>query len=58
MMERDAVVATILESVEQELSSHDIDFDATQSVAGSALLALTNDASSIGVASIERLVKS
>ena len=32
--ERDATVATILESVEQELSSHD-DFDATQSVAGS-----------------------
>ena len=38
--ERDAVVATIVDSIEEQFNQHGIDFDASKSVSGSALLAL------------------
>ena len=56
--ERDAVVATILDKVEEELNQHGIDFDGAKSVSGSALLALKKDNSSIGLPAMEQLVKS
>jgi|GEM_PF-4746467 len=53
--ERDAVVATILDVIEAAFNQHELDFDRAKSVAGSALLALKKDTSSIGIPALEQL---